>query len=312
VKRDRDEGDRRGPGPEGPSACLFVGEDGQAITGEDARRAVTAAGDARFLDPSVGILKVTRERWQAAQRYERNVWMNLASHADDDRNHEHARQFDGYAVLGGRRFESAIELGCGPFTNLRLLACACDVRACALLDPLLAEYRRHRHCTYRDGMVVLGENRRGRALGESPAGRVVRRILRRLRPALIFESVPVSEYLPTAIEDLEGVRSHDLVVMINVLEHCRDAAEVFACVLRITRPGSVFVFHDKLFSAQRVSENSRLRFDAGHPLRVDESVTRRFLADRFKPLLERYVRVSDSHDGVDLSENAVYFIGERT
>jgi len=291
---------------------LFVGEDGHVLTGDAARRALADSGDAGFVQDELGVVRVPRERWNAAQRYERNVWMNLAAHAEDDRNLDHARAFEGYRILTGRRFESAIELGCGPFTNLRLIARACEVRACALLDPLLEDYRHHRHCTYRHGLLALGENRLGQSLGRSLPGRALRRLLRRVRPALVLDGIPVSERLALPIEDLDGNRRYDLVVKINVLEHCFDAAAIFSRILQLSPPGSILVFHDKLFSGRRVASLVGARFDTGHPLRVDGKLVLEFLAGGFRPLFERRTLLQDVHDGVDLSDNAIYFVGERT
>lgn len=310
TKEEMGESVRSGSGPE-PERPLYVGEDGRVLTADAARRALAGSGDFDFVQDSLGVVRVTRERWNAAQRYERNVWMNLAAHAEDDRNLDHAESFDRYRALAGRRFEKAIELGCGPFTNLRLIARECEIRACTLLDPLLEDYQRHRHCTYRHGFLALGESKLGRLLGAGLPGRALRKLLRGIRPSFVLNGVPVSERLALPIEDLAGERSYDLVVMINVLEHCFDAPAIFSQVQRISPPGSILVFHDKLYSASRVASLARERFDTGHPLRVDAKLVLEFLADGFRPLFERRARLRDVHDDVDLSEDAIYFIGER-
>ena len=63
----------------------------------------------------------------------------------DDHNYLNYLDFAGYQVLTGLRFERVIELGCGPFTNLRYIARRCDISTVELLDPLIGDYLQHRN-----------------------------------------------------------------------------------------------------------------------------------------------------------------------
>lgn len=290
---------------------VFIGADRKPHFGEEAQRLLEAESDARFVEPGAGVLQVSADRWHQAQTYERGTWMEDAAHAVDDRNDEHAAGFDGYATLEGRDFDHAIELGCGPFTNLRLIARTCHVRRATLLDPLLSSYRQHRHCTYADGWLRVRERPLSRRWGAGFPGRVARKLLRPLVPTLFTERICLAETLALPIETMPDRPPYDLVVLINVLEHCYDARAIFSKVRQLTRPGSVFVFHDKLYDAKRVADRAASRFDAGHPLRIDEAVLRRDLLSAFRPLHESTGEHVEDYHGVDLTERLLYFIGER-
>lgn len=290
---------------------LYVDEDLRATVGEEARALVEMTNDAKFLEQGKGIVKVPRTRWLQAQRYEKHTWMDDGAHATDDRNEEHAEFFDQYRAIAGRTFDRAIELGCGPFTNLRVLARHVAIRTCALLDPLIASYPAHRHCTYKHGQVKIAPSRLDTALGATLPGRALRRLTRMLRPAWLEKGIPIEAALAHPIEEMPPCGTFGLVVMINVLEHCYDAERIFDNILRVCPPGSVFVFHDRLYQAGEVESETLHRFDAGHPLRIGEAVITAFLARHFDVLHERHVDVADHAHGMDLTERGVYFIGVR-
>nr|WP_231402786.1 methyltransferase domain-containing protein [Caenimonas aquaedulcis] len=237
--------------------------------------------------------------------------MEDAAHATDDRNDEHAASFDHYAAIAGRAFDRAIELGCGPFTNLRVLARHMSIGRCVLLDPLIASYPAHRHCTYRHGRVKVAPSGLERSLGTSLPGRALRRLVRTVRPAWLEQGIPVERKLAFPIEEMPACGAFDLVVMINVLEHCFDAPRIFEALLRISKPGAAFVFHDRLYDTGEVESESRHRFDAGHPLRIGTPVIMDFLARHFDALHQRVADVADHAHGIDLSGRGIYFIGVR-
>jgi SAM-dependent methyltransferase len=248
---------------------LFIDARVTVAEGERAAARLRRTNDSRFFSPSRGIVKVDRKRWREAQRYEERTWLTLHRGAADDRNVEHHERFDHFAPIVGRSFRRVIELGCGPFTNLRLLLEHIDAEAVELLDPLVDRYVGHPHCTYRDGTL---------------AGRPVRLVA-------------------SSIEDFRADATYDLVVMINVIEHCFDAELVFARVLELMGENGVFVFHDKLYPAESI-DPQRL-YDAGHPLRVRAELVEEFLDAHFEPALDR-----TEHDP-EIGLPMRYFIGTR-
>jgi SAM-dependent methyltransferase len=113
------------------------------------------------------------------------------------------------------------------------------------------------------------------------------------------------------IEEMPGSQAYDLVVMLNVLEHCYDASVIFDKILSILQPGGVFVFHDKLFTAAQAENDVQTRFDAGHPLRVGGTVIETFLETNFTPLYAKHGVVEDGFEEHDLSRDGIWFIGTR-
>ena len=289
---------------------LYVDENLNFVTGDEAARALREHSDAAFLDPGKGVVRVPKQRWQQAQKYERDTWLVANAAASDDRNTAHEAGFGGYAALGSRVFRRAIELGCGPFTNLRIVARHCRIERCSLLDPLILQYLDHPHCRYDRKSLLIGETSLGRTLGTSRIGRGLRRLVRAVFPSAVEQRLPIVQLLPMPIEEMPG-GSYDLVVMINVLEHCFDATAIFDKILRILTPGGVLVFHDKLFDPGEIEADVRTRFDAGHPLRVARPVIEAFVEKNFAPLYRKAGKVQDEFEDIDLSREGIYFIGER-
>lgn len=284
----------------------YIDEEVNAYLGDDADRHLATNNDAQFLTPEKGIIRVTADRWKTAQTAERAHWMTLGLTAQDDRNYEHLHFFDGYQVLGNRRFGHAIELGCGPFTNLRLLAAKCYIEQCSLLDPLIESYLHHPYRKY-DQNYLYAE----RWILSDPLRRIVRKLRRRINPQLLSRRVQVAQLLATPIETMPTTQQYDLVVIINVIEHCYDINAVFANVLATTRPGTTLIFHDKYYDAATVEVSASQIYDAAHPLRVDKKVVETFLTTHFSPL---YRRVTDHEQfivGSQMSWQSVYFIGTR-
>lgn len=294
------------------SDYLYVGEDLKIRTGSEAELLIKNTRDMDYLDASRGIAKVPKERWRLAQAYERRTWMEASAHADSDRNEEHAAHFGGYEALRGRRFERAIELGCGPFTNLRVMSRVCAIAQCTLLDPLLDDYLQHRNCAYKSGVLQVGPSPLALALQRNWLSRGIRRVIRNVRPRALVAGVEIERKFALPIEEMPDCGDFDLVVMINVIEHCFDVQRIFAAIRKLCRPGAVFVFHDRLYDADEIQRDAAVRFDAGHPLRVDKDVVLSFLREEFRSLSETTVDMEDGVEGIDLTERAIYFIGEKS
>ena len=266
----------------------FVDERVNILRGKAAEDAIRARSDAAYVKEGEGISSVPRERWQVAQSFERTGWMEKWGGLGDDRNLQHAQDFYGYQALGGagRTYQHAIELGCGPFTNLRVIADVVPISRISLLDPLMESYLTLPTCAY---------------------SRTA------LRTHFHKKTIPVEETFPLPIEDMPvGVRRYDLVIMINVIEHCIDIRAIFAKILAITEPGSMFVFHDTIYDAARVDSSVRDRYyEAGHPLLVAYPVLRAFMDDHFEPYYFR--RTPRPADQIDASPmiGRFYFIGQR-
>jgi SAM-dependent methyltransferase len=300
------------------SDFLHIDQDVHILTGEAARQALARNNDSNYLSPDKGIVQVPEARWRVAQRAERTHWMKLGLGSDDDRNIEHSQGFDNYHALAGRVFESAIELGCGPFTNLSIIGEHCTIRECSLLDPLIEDYLSHPYCSYNRERLLLG-----RYLPPTPAQRIWNAVRRKL-PGGVRRRLPVwrtrqakgppiaiRELIAAPIEQMKVSSKYHLVVVINVIEHCYDIERVFANILDMLAPGGILVFHDKLYDHDAVRAELQTTYDAAHPLRVDRRVITQFLDQHFASLQTRVLSANWSVQDRELQSDMVYFIGQR-
>lgn len=259
-----------------PDTRVFVSAaDRQIVLGAEAEDLLHQHSDLKYLTEN-GVVEVDRERWEEAQSYERGTWMSGDGlGACDDRNAEHCERFNGYEVLRDRRLPHVIELGCGPFTNARLvlpvLAHCADV---TLLDPLLDSYLGHPYCTYASGELC---------------------------------GVPATTVV-SSIEAFEPPQAYDLLILVNVLEHCFSVPRVFDVVTSALRPGGVLVFAEALLRPEDLPRVVGNWYDAGHPIRLSTDYVTSFLHGSFRTLFEEFYEglCSQTHR-VDL-----YFIGEAS
>ena|GEM_PF-304117 len=254
----------------------FVDENHRVAFREEAEKRLTAFSDLDFRQTGQGVTEVNRDRWKAAQRFEWISWMTGGGlDRNEDRNREHLRRFGGYEAIRGKRFERGLEIGCGPFTNIVHIAKQAAIKNITLMDPLAEEYLKHPNCAYKNGRL-------GGIFGKK----------------VETVALPVEEFQPHVL--------YDLVVMINVLEHCYSMPKVFDCILSMIAPGGIFVFHDKLIPDAKIDEFVEKVYDAGHPLRIAGSLIERFLAENFICGYDHKVLIPSSLGYFD----AIYFIGE--
>ena len=266
----------------------YVDEQTNVMTGQAAEEAIRARSDAAFLSEE-GIVRVSQERWETAQRFERTGWMEKWAGASDDRNLLHAEEYEGYAALAGQRIGHAMELGCGPFTNLRVIADFVEIGKVSLLDPLMESYRQLPNCRYG----------RGTAAG--------------LRAHSGDPVLPIVEMFACPIENMtaEG-RKYDLVVMMNVIEHCFDVEAIFSKILAMTSPGSAFIFHDSMYDPEKTRQVVKGKYyEAGHPLMVGYPVMEQFMREHFETLFFRTAPNAPDYLEVCPHSGHFYFIGRR-
>lgn len=259
----------------------FVTRDFKTLTGEQARLRLMTENDREFLSADSGVIAVSRQRWEIAQDAEAHGWLDLWRARAEDRNMHHYALFDYFLMLRERAFKRGIELGCGPFTNMRVVSSVAKVEAIELLDPLIESYHEHPNCTYRDGSLRL----------------------------LDGNATRIDVQHATPIEDMKVETKYDLVVLINVIEHCFDVRRIFANVLDLLVPGGIFVFHDKYFDHRMVATEILSNYDTGHPLRVDRKFIDAFLA-RFMPIFSRQTTTTGDARMTDTGD-AIYFIGSK-
>jgi SAM-dependent methyltransferase len=216
-----------------------------------------------------GGIRVTSERWEEAQRWERSVWRRarfgagIAQLAEpivrpllsavrrghsfgDDWNHWWAKRFDGYAFLPSK-IENFIELGCGPYTNTRLVLRGRTATHAYCSDPLIRDY-----ADFVGTWLWRAHRRREVLLDDHPA-----------------EECPFrSDYF-------------DVVVIINVLDHVRDAALCLQEAVRITKQGGYLLLGQDLSNDEDAAATAG---DVGHPVTLDRGDVDPFLAG-FDPVI---------------------------
>jgi SAM-dependent methyltransferase len=225
-------------------------------------------------------LRVSLDRWQQAQEWEgaywraqhptpvdkpgspwrrllRTIWQhsspetNAATPATygDDWNRWWADQFQQYEQLP-HTFDNVIELGSGPYTNIRVILEGRSASHIFCSDPLVKDYVRFT----------------GQWLAEMwRAGRVC------------IDDHPLEE-CPFASNYF------DLVVLINVLDHCRDSLACIRQAMRITKPGGYLVLGQDLTDLDDVK---RIGDDVGHPIRIDHHTLDRELLPFCEPVHRR-------------------------
>lgn len=199
------------------------------------------------------VLRVSAERWREAQKWELAVWqeglhkrgwkrvawpiaapvlraLNWRRAWGDDWNHWWKKRFDGYDFLPSQLGE-CIELGCGPYTNMRLILEGRSASRVVCSDPLAGSYISFR----------------GRWLAEAHASNRVE-----------IDDRPIEE-------TLFAPASFDLVVMINVLDHVRDTDLCMRKAIELVRPGGYFVLGQDLSDEDDLA---RHEYDVGHPIRL--------------------------------------------
>jgi SAM-dependent methyltransferase len=231
------------------------------------------------------ITNVSHERWQQAQSWELALWeraeqkegwrrpiWHLAGPVlrrigfgspGDDWNKWWSQQFDGYEFVP-TKLGSLVELGCGPYTNARMVAHGREVDRVVCSDPLIEHYVRYRgtwlNRGYREGKIEID--------------------------ASALENTQLSP------------SSFDVVVLINVLDHVRDALLCLERAAALVAPGGFFLLGQDLSNQEDVAIHPE---DVGHPIRLGAEELRPHLR-RFEPVLDRLLprengRNPDAHCG---------------
>jgi SAM-dependent methyltransferase len=218
--------------------------------------------------------RVNKDRWAEAQsweeahwvrteklraKYGKNVvWKMLATvglvpkSRGEDWNPWWQKQFEDYSFLPDS-LDHAIEVGCGPYTNIRLMLNRCKVRRLYLSDPLIRTY-----INFKLSFTAL-----------------------KYRAAECFIDDHPLEEIPFA----PGF--FDLVVMINVLDHVRDARLCMENAIRLLRPGGIFILGQDLTNEQDIETLKSDPGAQGHPIKLDHEWFAPFLKKNFDPILDK-------------------------
>jgi len=235
---------------------MFVDKEINIFSDKIAEEMIIEKNESKYL-VNDSIMSVDQERWEEAQNYERKTWMVSNRHISDDRNYEHFNRFNSYASLldyqKNNKIESVIELGCGPFTNLRtIIDILPDLKQIDLLDPLLNDYLTHPNCFYKDKKIMEFD--------------------------VTTHSIPIEKFNTT--------KKYNMVLMNNVLEHCYDIHKIFKVILTILEDNGVLVFSDVYFKSEDLKTMLEEVYDAGHPLKLSKNFLDDFL-NNFNPMYDK-------------------------
>jgi SAM-dependent methyltransferase len=280
------------------------GFDGKACAQRDQTRAwpaCTHRDDRCFYSPVAGVMAVSAPRWRQAQRAE-SAWAasqrarGLGAPKFDEAE-EHMRDFEGYQALGprGTNLGTVLEIGAGPWTQSVPILRARNFTAkkLILLEPNARRYAESVNASvYQKGVVDIG------------AGGL-------LRPVIISSGV----------EEMAVARGTvDTIVMVNILEHVRNAPAALRFIYNMLAPNGRLVFCERWWDhidrlPERFSLNIKRRAQAFasvdrllHPIRLKRAVIDQFLLG-FEPLYEAQNEFSSvlTH----LRQNGTYFIGRK-
>ena len=221
--------------------------------------------------------RTTAKKWQEAQEWERCFWMRdqrnmrkwgknliwkllavfglVDRYRGDDRNSWWSEKFEGYNFLPAV-VDNAIELGCGPYTNMRFIQRVCKPEHLVLSDPLIRTYIEFSMTFVRELYLNAG---------------------------CMLDDHPLEE-LP--FDD----QYFDLSVMINVLDHVRDAQLCMKNLVRIVKPGGILILGQDLTN-KAGRERTPQDFRTGHPITLDGAWFEAYLS-AFEPILSKIVPVS--------------------
>jgi len=233
-----------------------------------------------YYTTSAGIVQIPNRIWREALRQEMKVWAK--SRASDDRASEHERGFAHFAVLKTHAFGRVLEIGCGPYTQLKTAVASAfsgsppGLQDIVLLEPNGKNYMRQvAHCSYRNG-TLLGK--------------------------------PVT-LLAIGAEDLD-IEGMDTVISINVIDHVQDALAMLRNTHRALKTGGVLIWHDRWFDTPFGCRDQVQNFEVTlHPMRPRFALIEHFLT-HFEPL---YMNVRPEHTpkGRQCDGGNVYFIGKK-
>jgi ubiquinone/menaquinone biosynthesis C-methylase UbiE len=221
------------------------------------------------------VYRVSQKRWFEAQKWELACWKKIDRYTPpqsliqqflqkllektylrlepikepDDWNFWWQEKFNNYKFLPSV-VENAIEVGCGPFTNMRLISKKIKVGHIVCSDPLARQYiklnRGWLSWAYRNNRVLIDDQS--------------------------LETIPFA------------TNYFDLAVMINVLDHVQDVRRCLKQAIRIIKPGGLLLVGQDLTSAEDLSRWPNLK-DIGHPISISQHTLDKILLPRFKPIM---------------------------
>jgi SAM-dependent methyltransferase len=208
-------------------------------------------------------VRTTADSWEAAQVEERREWrrqqtipyiimraIRRRSIAPqvlfEDWNEWWKQRFHDYKLVPLKQ-STVVEIGCGPYTNVRLMLQTHQIENIYCIDPLAEDYK----------TLPFSWLKKQSKLGKL-------HII-----AAPGEKVPIQTDLA------------DSLLMINVLDHVQDAIKCLGEAHRILKPGGLFIFGQDLTNDEDMASTGE---DKKHPIRLHHEDLISHLSLSFEPL----------------------------
>eukprot|EP00956_Cyclotella_meneghiniana_P000967 scaffold1144_cov22-Cyclotella_meneghiniana.AAC.1 len=206
------------------------------------------------------------------------------------RNADQTAAFDGWNSLP-EDLGHVVEFGAGPYTKLRLILedgqTRRSVKSATMIDPLVSEYIRNPkiQTTYQNGNICV----------DKTAG---------------WGGGCIQTYLASfGGEDPLPKEQYDTAIMVNTIEHCKDAVKVFDNIFRSLKPGGVFIFGEEFASENQLERNNQC-----HPIRITQEFYK-FYLNTFYGTFLMPIRLGRDIPGVmkiEGAKNSIYAIVRKS
>lgn len=219
------------------SNITWVGSPETIHTGEAAAKAILTQNDNKYYNHKTGITQVDIERWNQAQKFEKQGWLECWPYAADDRSQEHLHLFNNYTALKPN-LGNLIEIGCGPFTQSQTIIKNRTITHITLSDPLLESYKQLQHCPYKTGQ---------------------------------FLNHPTTLRTEMA-EHITDTETYDTLICINVLEHVQNANTILQVIHKALKKNGTLILGERTFDNLNPMES----YDIGHPIHIKSCIIHNF------------------------------------
>lgn len=235
------------------------------------------------MNKKIEILEVLENKWLKAQGFERDVWIksnqrnsylkillkfasavrhlqpatffDYLKYRDfccgDDWNYWWMKEFENYRKLP-KSVENALEIGCGPYTNIRLISKKCKIKEIYCCDPLIDMY-----ISFKATWLSTHFSKK-RIKIFSDKGENLR-----------FDS-----------------NYFDLLICINVLSHVQNVKKCLQEIIRVTKQGGFIVLGQGLSNEKDLS-NKIVREDIGHPMKIHHTTIDTYFDNTFISFLKK-------------------------
>lgn len=174
---------------------------------------------------------------------------NQFSHEQDDWNYWWQSKFANYSFLPPV-IDDLLELGCGPYTNARLIRQICKIGHITCTDPLASEYIHFKHSW--------------------------------LARAFAARQVEVVQHPAEDVPFLSN--SFGCTVMVNVLDHVRDSLACLSEAIRVTESDGFFILGQDLTNEEDIKKIENA-LDIGHPIRLEHELINQIILPNFIPII---------------------------